>query len=52
MEVTCTRDTAQPDAGVRPLLQALEAAGLPFADLHTKESSLEEIFVGILRDRS
>jgi len=36
---------------IRPLLQALEAAGIPFADLATKESSLEEIFVHILRSR-
>lgn len=51
-EVTYTCDTTNRDTGVRSLLQALEAAGLPFADLQTKESSLEEIFVGILRNQS
>jgi ABC-2 type transport system ATP-binding protein len=51
-EVTYTCDTTGPDTGVRALLGALDAAGLPFADLRTKESSLEEIFVGILRNQS
>ena len=51
-EVTYTCDTTNWDTGVRSLLQALEAAGLPFADLQTKESSLEEIFVSILRNQS
>ncbi|HVB68205.1 MAG TPA: ABC transporter ATP-binding protein [Acetobacteraceae bacterium] len=50
-QVTYTCDTSQRDTGIRPLLQALDAAGLPFADLQTKESSLEEIFVGLLRDK-
>ncbi|MBW4092563.1 MAG: ABC transporter ATP-binding protein [Proteobacteria bacterium] len=51
-EVTYTCDTTGPDTGVRALLGALDAAGIPFADLRTKESSLEEIFVGILRNQS
>ena len=41
--------TARAQTGIRPLLHALEAAGLDFIDLQTKETSLEEIFVDIVR---
>ena len=47
-----TTGSTTPSPSIRPLLQALEEAGLPFADLATKESSLEEIFVDILRSRA
>ena len=38
--------------GIRPLFHALEAANLAYEDVQTKTSSLEEIFVDILRERS
>ena len=37
-------------AGIGELLQDVAAAGIQFSDLHTTQSSLEEIFVGLLRD--
>jgi ABC-2 type transport system ATP-binding protein len=44
-------DTQQGHSGVTDLLEDLRAAGLPFKDLVTTERSLEEIFVGLLRQR-
>jgi ABC-2 type transport system ATP-binding protein len=38
-------------AGIAALLRDLDLAGLPFKDLHTTQSSLEDIFVGLLQDR-
>ena len=37
-------------AGIGDLLQDVAAAGIQFSDLHTTQSSLEEIFVGLLRE--
>jgi ABC-2 type transport system ATP-binding protein len=37
-------------AGIGDLLHDVNAAGIAFKDLHTTQSSLEEIFVGLLRD--
>ena len=37
--------------GIGDLLRDLSAAGIAFKDLHTAESSLEEIFVGLVSDR-
>lgn len=39
------------DEGITALLADLETAGIHFKDLHTKQSSLEEIFVNLLRER-
>ena len=36
--------------GIGDLLRDLSAAGIAFKDLHTAESSLEEIFVGLVKD--
>jgi len=36
--------------GIGDLLRDLSAAGIAFKDLHTTESSLEEIFVGLVKD--
>jgi ABC-2 type transport system ATP-binding protein len=47
--ITYTYDTTGEHQGIRPLLQALESADIPFVDLETKQSSLEEIFVDIVR---
>ena len=43
-------DTAQESTGITRLLQALSAAGLHLADLDTRQSSLEEIFVGLVKE--
>ncbi|HLH49638.1 MAG TPA: ABC transporter ATP-binding protein [Roseiarcus sp.] len=50
-ELTYVYDTARDSIGVRPVLQAIEAAGLAYRDIDTKTSSLEEIFVDIIRER-
>ena len=36
--------------GITRLLSAVQAAGLTLADLHTSESSLEDIFVGLVHE--
>jgi ABC-2 type transport system ATP-binding protein len=47
-----TYETATHSVGVRPVLQAIEAAGLIYRDIDTQSSSLEEIFVDIIRERA
>lgn len=37
--------------GIADLLAELEAAGIRFKDLHTRQSSLEEIFVSLVREK-
>jgi ABC-2 type transport system ATP-binding protein len=51
-EMTYTYDRASESAGIRPLFQALDAADIVYRDVQTKVSSLEEIFVDIVRARS
>jgi ABC-2 type transport system ATP-binding protein len=48
-ELTYTYDTRGERTGITALLDALQAAGIRFRDLHTTQSSLEDIFVGLLR---
>ncbi|MDG4884342.1 ABC transporter ATP-binding protein [Mesorhizobium sp. WSM4884] len=48
-EITYTYDNQSDRPGVASLIRDLEAAGLQFRDLDTKNSSLEEIFVNLLR---
>jgi len=48
-ELTYTYDTRGERTGITALLDALQAAGIRFKDLHTTQSSLEDIFVGLLR---
>ena len=38
--------------GVLPLLERLNAAGIGFKDLHTTQSSLEDIFVTLVREQA
>jgi ABC-2 type transport system ATP-binding protein len=45
-------DTQTHDTGIAPLLRKLQDAGIEFKDLHTAESSLEEIFVNLVRSTS
>ncbi|WP_353979678.1 ABC transporter ATP-binding protein [Salinicola endophyticus] len=42
---------AQGQVPISTLLNDIEAAGIRFKDLHTKQSSLEEIFVNLVRER-
>lgn len=48
--LTYTYDVQGERNGIIALLQDLKAAGIVFSDLQTKESSLEDIFVGLLKD--
>jgi len=41
-------DAAANDAGVPALLKRLQEAGIEFRDIETSESSLEDIFVGLI----
>jgi ABC-2 type transport system ATP-binding protein len=44
-----TYDTQSERTGITALLGELNRAGIRFKDLHTKQSSLEEIFVSLVR---
>ncbi|AZO04324.1 ATP-binding cassette domain-containing protein [Mesorhizobium sp. M2A.F.Ca.ET.037.01.1.1] len=48
-QLTYTYDNQSDRPGVASLIRDLEAAGVQFRDLDTKNSSLEEIFVSLLR---
>jgi len=47
-ELTYTYDTQAERTGITRLLASLTEAGIRFKDLSTKQSSLEEIFVGLV----
>jgi ABC-2 type transport system ATP-binding protein len=49
--LTYSFDTSVHDSGIAALLRKLQDAGIEFKDLHTAESSLEEIFVNLVRSR-
>ncbi len=44
-----TYDTLSKQTGITALLQAISAAGLSLRDLHVKQSSLEDIFVDLVK---
>ena len=46
-----TYDEGSDRTGITALLQALTEAGIRFKDVHTTQSSLEDIFVTLVRDR-
>jgi ABC-2 type transport system ATP-binding protein len=48
-ELTYTYDTQGERTGITALLAALNHAGIRFRDLHTRQSSLEDIFVDLVR---
>ena len=50
-ELTYTYDTQAQRTGITALLGALSAAGVRFRDLRTSQSTLEEIFVGLVSER-
>jgi ABC-2 type transport system ATP-binding protein len=47
--LTYTFDTQSDDTGIAELLKKLGALGIDFKDLHSSESSLEDIFVSLVR---
>ncbi|TWT11469.1 ABC transporter ATP-binding protein [Reyranella sp. CPCC 100927] len=49
--LTYTYDTAGERTGITSLLEDLADAGIGFKDLRTEESSLEDIFVSLLREQ-
>jgi ABC-2 type transport system ATP-binding protein len=49
-EVVFKYDTRGERTGITALLHDLNAAGIRFKDLNTKQSSLEEIFVSLVRE--
>jgi len=52
LELTYTYDAQAGRVGIVDLLKSLADAGVAFKDLHTTESSLEDIFVSLVTDRS
>jgi ABC-2 type transport system ATP-binding protein len=50
-ELVYTYDAHDERVGIAALLQDLAQAGIQFKDLHTTQSSLEDIFVTLLKDR-
>jgi ABC-2 type transport system ATP-binding protein len=50
-ELVFTYDTQGERTGITTLLDDLNRAGIIFRDLQTEQSSLEDIFVGLVSDR-
>jgi ABC-2 type transport system ATP-binding protein len=50
-ELIYTFDAQSEDTGIANLLRQLSELGIDFKDLNTKESSLEEIFVSLVKKR-
>ncbi len=51
-ELVYSFDTQAPETGIAGLLKRLGDLGIEYKDLHTAESSLEEIFVSLVRGRA
>ncbi len=49
-QLTYTYDTMSDSTGITDLLQSIKAAGLELKDLHINKSSLEDIFVDLVRN--
>ncbi|OZB11876.1 MAG: multidrug ABC transporter ATP-binding protein, partial [Marinobacter sp. 34-60-7] len=49
-ELIYTFDSQQEKSGVARLLRMVDDLGIEYRDLKTRESSLEEIFVGLVRE--
>ncbi len=50
LQLTYAYDANAEHSGISELLDALGSAGVPFRDLRTTQSSLEDIFVKLVRD--
>jgi ABC-2 type transport system ATP-binding protein len=51
-ELVYTYDTQGERTGITALLKDLNVSGIRFKDLHTTQSSLEDIFVSLVRQRT
>jgi ABC-2 type transport system ATP-binding protein len=51
-ELVYTYDAQDARPGIAELLEDLAEAGIAYKDLHTTQSSLEDIFVSLVHDRS
>jgi ABC-2 type transport system ATP-binding protein len=51
-ELVYTYDATSDHSGIGNLLQDLDAAGIAFKDLQTSQSSLEDIFVNLVREKA
>ena len=51
VDLVFTYDTQMERTGITALLADLNAAGIRFRDLETRQSSLEDIFVGLVSER-
>jgi len=51
-ELVFTFDAQHERTGIAGLLRSLSEHGIDYKDLHTSQSSLEEIFVGLVREQS
>jgi ABC-2 type transport system ATP-binding protein len=51
-ELIYTYDAQQEDSGIPEILRRMDEAGIEFRDLHSSQSSLEEIFVNLVRKPS
>lgn len=49
-QLTYTYDTMSDSTGITDLLQSIKAAGLELKDLHINKTSLEDIFVDLVRN--
>ena len=52
LSLTYTYDTRGERTGITTLLADLQKAGLQMKDLQTQQSSLEDIFVGLVKETS
>ncbi|MDQ6882166.1 MAG: multidrug ABC transporter ATP-binding protein, partial [Pseudomonadota bacterium] len=50
-ELTYTYDAKKEHVGIAALLQDLDRNGIAFKDLKTSQSSLEDIFVSLVREK-
>jgi len=50
MQLIYTYDARDEHSGITDLLRALDASGLHYKDLQTRQSSLEDIFVSLVHD--
>jgi ABC-2 type transport system ATP-binding protein len=50
-ELVYTYDAQNEHSGIAALLQELDSAGIAFKDLQTSQSSLEDIFVSLVREK-
>jgi ABC-2 type transport system ATP-binding protein len=51
-QIVYTFDAQREQSGIADLLRGLAENGIDFKDLHTSESSLEDIFVNLVRGRT